>query len=135
MATTGTTTGAWFGVEFFGGIVGAFRTLSFEITTASGLTAPKGAAPLAFHKSALTLTRQASDKGDAFKMFGQQLRVNGSIVMYDATSTEVQRWNVVNGTVSRYTQYADATGSQVEEISITYDGLELLVGGTAVAAL
>lgn len=126
-----------FVVQFNGkaGISGVFVTLSFEITAASGLPAAKGAAAPAFHRSAVTLTRGASDYGDAFMMFCQRSRENGTIVMADDKGNEIQRWNLINASVSRYAQYGDATGGQVEEIAITYEGISLVIGGTTVAAL
>lgn len=134
---------AWFGVEFQGQIVGAFRELSGmgsenEVVEykASG---PKGEyinrkVPGRMKWNNITLKRGITDAMDLWKWRKlvedgkiDEARKNGSIVMFDQQGKEIARWNIVNAWASKLTgPVADATKNEVgiEELEITHEGYE-----------
>jgi phage tail-like protein len=134
---------AWFGVEFQGQVVGAFRECSGlgsenEVVEykASG---PKGEfiikkVPGRMKWNNITLKRGITDAMDMWqwrKMVEQgkidDARKNGSIIMYSQDGTEVARWNFINAWPSKLTGPSANAGNNevaIEELEITHEGYE-----------
>lgn len=134
---------SWFGVEFQGQVVGAFRECSGlgsenEVVEykASG---PKGEyiikkVPGRMKWNNVTLKRGITDAMDMWKWRKlveegkiKDARKNGSIVMFSSQGVEVARWNFVNAWPSKLTgPTANATNNEVaiEEMEITHEGYE-----------
>jgi phage tail-like protein len=141
MAQTDPLVSAWFGVEFQGQVVGAFRECSGlgsenEVVEykASG---PKGEyvikkVPGRMKWNNITLKRGITDAMDMWKWRAlveqgkvAEARKNGSIVMYNQQGTEVARWDFVSAWPSKITgPTANATNNEVgiEELEITHEG-------------
>jgi phage tail-like protein len=141
MAQTDPLVSAWFGVEFQGQVVGAFRECSGlgsenEVVEykASG---PKGEyvikkVPGRMKWNNITLKRGITDAMDMWKWRAlveqgkvTEARKNGSIVMYNQQGTEVARWDFVSAWPSKITgPTANATNNEVgiEELEITHEG-------------
>jgi phage tail-like protein len=134
---------AWFGVEFQGQVVGAFRECSGlgsenEVVEykASG---PKGEyvvkkVPGRMKWNNVTLKRGITSEMDMWKwrkLVEQgkmtDARKNGSIVMFSQEGSEIARWNFINAWPSKLTgPTANATSNEVgiEELEITHEGYE-----------
>jgi phage tail-like protein len=134
---------SWFGVEFQGQVVGAFRECSGlgsenEVVEykASG---PKGEyvikkVPGRMKWNNVTLKRGITDAMDMWKWRKlveegkiKDARKNGSIVMFSSQGQEIARWNFVNAWPSKLTgPTANATNNEVaiEEMEITHEGYE-----------
>lgn len=134
---------AWFGVEFQGQIVGAFRECSGlgsenEVVEykASG---PNGEyvikkVPGRLKWNNIILKRGITDSMDMWqwrKLVEQgkisDARKNGTITMYNQQGTAVAKWNFLNAWPSKLTgPSADASNNEVaiEELEITHEGYE-----------
>lgn len=134
---------SWFGVEFQGQVVGAFRECTGlgsenEIVEykASG---PKGEyiikkVPGRLKWNNITLKRGITDSMDMWgwrKLVEQgkidDARKNGSITMFNQQNQAVARWNFINAWPSKLTgPSANATNNEVaiEELEITHEGYE-----------
>ena len=134
---------AWFGIEFQGAVVGAFRECtglgSENAVVEEKASGPKGAyvlkkIPGRLKYNNITLKRGLTDSMDMWK-WRQQVelgdidgaRKNGSIVMYDQKSNEVARWNFVNAWPNKLAgPTANATNNEIalEELEITVESYE-----------
>lgn len=134
---------AWFGVEFQGQVVGAFRECSGlgsenEVVEykASG---PNGEyvikkVPGRLKWNNITLKRGITDSMDMWqwrKLVEQgkiaDARKNGTITMYNQQGTAVAKWNFLNAWPSKLTgPSANASNNEVaiEELEITHEGYE-----------
>ncbi|MBX5457212.1 MAG: phage tail protein [Thermogemmatispora sp.] len=134
---------SWFGVEFQGQIVGAFRECTGlgsenEIVEykASG---PRGEfvikkVPGRLKWNNITLKRGITDSMDMWqwrKLVEQgkidEARKNGTITMYNQQGEPVARWNFINAWPSKLTgPSANASNNEVaiEELEITHEGYE-----------
>jgi len=134
---------SWFGVEFQGEVVGAFRECSGlgsenEVVEykASG---PKGEfvlkkVPGRMQWNNITLKRGITDAMDMWRWrklveLGKidEARKNGSIIMYSQDGNPVARWDFVQAWPSKLTgPSADAGSNEVaiEELEITHEGYE-----------
>jgi phage tail-like protein len=143
MANTDPTVSAWFGVEFQGQVVGAFRECagmgSEQEVVEYKASGPKGEyiikkVPGRMKWNNMTLKRGITDAMDMWKWRKlveqgkvDEARKNGSIVMFNQEGKEVARWNFVNAWPSKLTgPAADATKNEVgiEELEITVEGYE-----------
>ena len=143
MANTDPTVSAWFGVEFQGQVVGAFRECtgmgSEQEVVEYKASGPKGEyiikkVPGRMKWNNITLKRGITDAMDMWKWRKlveqgkvDEARKNGSIVMFNQEGKEVARWNFVNAWPSKLTgPAADATKNEVgiEELEITVEGYE-----------
>ena len=134
---------AWFGVEFQGQVVGAFRECSGlgsenEVVEykASG---PKGEfiikkVPGRMKWNNITLKRGITDAMDMWqwrKMVEQgdvaSARANGSITMMDTTGKPIAKWTLLNCWPSKLTGpagKADGNEVAVQELTLTHEGYE-----------
>jgi phage tail-like protein len=134
---------AWFGVEFQGQIVGAFREctgLGSENQTVDYIASgPKGVKvvkklPGNAKWNNITLKRGLTDVMDMWKWRKlveqgkmEEARKNGSITMFGPDGNEVARWDFVNAWPSKLSgPNANATSNEVgiEELEITHEGYE-----------
>jgi phage tail-like protein len=134
---------AWFGVEFQGAVVGAFRECtglgSENEIVESKASGPKGEfvikkIPGRMKWNNITLKRGITSTMDMWQWrkqveLGQitTARKNGSIVMYSTEGKEIARWNLINAWPSKLTgPSANATSNEVgiEELEITHEGYE-----------
>jgi len=134
---------SWFGVEFQGQVVGAFRECtglgSENEVVEYKASGPKGEyvikkVPGRMKWNNVTLKRGITDAMDMWKWRKlveegkiKDARKNGSIVMFSAQGQEVARWNFVNAWPSKLTgPSANATNNEVaiEELEITHEGYE-----------
>lgn len=134
---------SWFGVEFQGQVVGAFRECtglgSENEVVESKASGPKGEfiikkIPGRMKWNNITLKRGITDSMDMWKWrklvergLVDQARKNGSIVMFDTTGKEVARWDIVNAWPSKLSgPSANATNNElaIEELEITHEGYE-----------
>jgi phage tail-like protein len=134
---------AWFGIEFQGAVVGAFRECSGlgseNAVVEEKASGPKGQyvlkkIPGRLKYNNITLKRGLTDSIDMWK-WRQQVeqgdiegaRKNGSIVMYDQKSNEVARWTFVNAWPCKLTGPSGNAGNNeiaVEELEITVEAYE-----------
>lgn len=134
---------AWFGVEFQGQVIGAFRECSGlgsenEVVEykASG---PNGEfvikkVPGRLKWNNITLKRGITDSMDMWqwrKLVEQgkisDARKNGTITMYNQQGNAVAKWNFLNAWPSKLTgPSANAANNEVaiEELEITHEGYE-----------
>jgi phage tail-like protein len=141
MATTDPLVSSWFGVEFQGQVVGAFRECSGmgsenEVVEykASG---PKG--EFVIHKvpgrmkwNNIVLKRGITDAMDMWKWRKlvedgdiDKARKNGSIVMFNQHGDEIARWQFFNAWPSKLTgPTANASNNEVgiEEMELSVEG-------------
>jgi phage tail-like protein len=141
MANSDPLVSSWFGVEFQGQVVGAFRECtgmgsSNEVVEykASG---PKG--EFVVHKvpgrmtwNNITLKRGITDAMDMWKWRKlveegdiDKARKNGSIIMFNQHGEEIARWQFFNAWPSKLTgPTANASNNEVgiEEMEITVEG-------------
>ena len=134
---------AWFGVEFQGQVVGAFRECtglgSENEVVEYKASGPKGEfvikeVPGRMKWNNITLKRGITDAMDMWTWRKQieqgkidDARKNGSIVMCDQKGTPIARWNFVNAWPSKLTgPSANAQNNEpaIEELEITHEGYE-----------
>lgn len=134
---------AWFGVEFQGQVVGAFRECtglgSENEVVEYKASGPKGEyvikkVPGRMKWNNITLKRGITDAMDMWKWRKlvedgkiDEARKNGSVIMYNHSGDEVARWNFVNAWASKLTgPGANANNNEVaiEELEITHEGYE-----------
>ncbi len=132
---------SWFGVEFQGQVVGAFRECtgmgSENEVVEYKASGPKGEfvikkVPGRMKWNNITLKRGITDAMDMWrwrKMIEDgevdAARKNGSIVMYNQAGQEVARWDFVNAWPSKLNgPSANANNNEVgiEELEITHEG-------------
>jgi phage tail-like protein len=132
---------AWFGVEFQGQVVGAFRECtgmgSENEVVEYKASGPKGEyvmkkVPGRLKWNNITLKRGITDAMDMWKwrkLVEQgkiaEARKNGSIVMFNQEGQEVSRWEFINAWPSKLTgPSANATNNEVgiEELELTIEG-------------
>jgi len=132
---------AWFGVEFQGQVVGAFRECtgmgSENEVVEYKASGPKGEyimkkVPGRLKWNNITLKRGITDAMDMWKwrkLVEQgkvtEARKNGSIVMFNQEGVEVSRWEFINAWPSKLTgPSANATNNEVgiEELELTVEG-------------
>lgn len=132
---------AWFGVEFQGGVVGAFRECtglgSENEVVEYKASGPKGQyiikkVPGRMTWNNITLKRGITDSVDMWdwrKLVEEgkieEARKNGSIVMFNQEGTAVARWNFVNAWPSKLTGPTANAGANevgIEELEITHEG-------------
>ncbi len=143
MAISDPLVSAWFGVEFQGQVVGAFRECSGlgsenEVVEykASG---PKGEfvikkVPGRLKWNNITLKRGITDAMDMWKWRKlveqgdiDSARKNGSITMYNQQGTAVAKWNFTNAWPSKLTGPSANAGNNevaIEELELTHEGYE-----------
>lgn len=134
---------AWFGVEFQGQVVGAFRECSglgsqndvveYKASGQQGQYIIKKV-PGRLKWNNITLKRGITDAMDMWKwrqMVEQgnmrEARKNGSVVMFDQEGNEMARWNFVNAWPTKISgPSANASNNEVgiEEIELTTEGYE-----------
>lgn len=134
---------AWFGVEFQGQVVGAFRECTglgseHQIVEykASG---PKGEfiikkVPGRIKWNNITLKRGITDAMDMWKWRKQvedgkvtDARKNGTITMYDQAGTALAKWNFINAWPSKIngpSTNANTNDVAIEEMELTHEGYE-----------
>jgi len=134
---------AWFGVEFQGQVVGAFRECSGlgseNEVVESKASGPKGEfiikkIPGRMKWNNITLKRGITDSMDMWKWRKmiekgeiEQARKNGSIIMFNTSGKEIARWDVINAWPSKLNgPSANATNNEVaiEELELTHEGYE-----------
>jgi phage tail-like protein len=134
---------SWFGVEFQGQVVGAFRECtglgSENEVVEYKASGPKGEyiikkVPGRMKWNNVVLKRGITDAMDMWKWRKmveegkiKDARKNGSIVMFSQQGEEIARWNFVNAWPSKLTgPSANATNNEVaiEELEITHEGYE-----------
>jgi phage tail-like protein len=132
---------AWFGVEFQGQVVGAFRECtglgSENQVVEYKASGPKGEyvvkkVPGRMTWNNITLKRGITDAMDMWKWRAvveegriDEARKNGSIVMFSQQGNEVARWDFVNAWPSKLAgPAANATNNElaIEELEITHEG-------------
>jgi phage tail-like protein len=132
---------AWFGVEFQGQVVGAFRECtglgSENQVVEYKASGPKGEyivkkVPGRMTWSNITLKRGITDAMDMWQWRAvveegriDEARKNGSIVMFSQQGQEVARWDFVNAWPSKLGgPTANATNNElaIEELEITHEG-------------
>lgn len=134
---------AWFGVEFQGQVVGAFKECSglgsenevveYKASGQKGEFVVKKV-PGRMKWNNIILRRGITDAMDMWKWRKlveqgnvDAARKNGSIVMYDTTAKEIARWNFVNAWPSKLTGPTANAGANevgIEELEITHEGYE-----------
>ncbi|MBE3565040.1 MAG: phage tail protein [Thermogemmatispora sp.] len=134
---------SWFGVEFQGQIVGAFRECtglgSENEVVEYKASGPRGEfvikkVPGRLKWNNITLKRGITDSMDMWqwrKLVEQgkvdEARKNGTITMYNQQGEPVARWNFINAWPSKLTgPSANASNNEVaiEELEITHEGYE-----------
>jgi phage tail-like protein len=132
---------AWFGVEFQGSVVGAFRECtglgSENEVVEYKASGPKGEytikkVPGRMKWQNITLKRGITDSLDMWKWRKiveegkiDEARKNGSIVMFNQKGEEVARWDFVAAWPNKITgPTANAQNNEVaiEELEITHEG-------------
>lgn len=132
---------AWFGVEFQGQVVGAFRECtgmgSENEVVEYKASGPKGEyimkkVPGRLKWNNITLKRGITDAMDMWKWRKlveqgkiNEARKNGSIVMFNQEGQEVSRWEFINAWPSKLSgPSANATNNEVgiEELELTVEG-------------
>ncbi len=134
---------AWFGVEFQGQVVGAFKectglgsqndVVEYKASGQQGQFIIKKV-PGRLKWNNITLKRGITDAMDLWKWRQlveqgniNQARRNGSVVMYDQDGMEMARWNFINAWPSKLAgPSANASNNEVaiEEIELTTEGYE-----------
>ncbi|RAQ97516.1 phage tail protein [Thermogemmatispora tikiterensis] len=134
---------SWFGVEFQGQVVGAFRECtglgSENEVVEYKASGPRGEfvikkVPGRLKWNNITLKRGITDSMDMWqwrKLVEQgkidEARKNGTITMYNQQGEPVARWNFINAWPSKLTgPSANANNNEVaiEELEITHEGYE-----------
>jgi phage tail-like protein len=141
MPDTNPIVSAWFGLEFGGHLVGAFRECTGIGSESEVVEYREGGAKGEFvvHKvpgrlkwNNVTLKRGITDALDMWKWRKlvedgevDQARKNGSIVMFDEAGSEIARWHFFNAWPSKLIgPTANARNNEVgiEEIELTVEG-------------
>jgi phage tail-like protein len=141
MASQDPVVSSWFGVEFQGQVVGAFRECtgmgSENEVVEYKASGPKGEyiikkVPGRMKWNNITLKRGITDAMDMWKWRKlvedgkiDEARKNGSIVMFSQEGKEVARWDFVSAWPSKLTgPAANATNNEVgiEEMELTVEG-------------
>jgi phage tail-like protein len=134
---------SWFGVEFQGQIVGAFRECtglgSENEVVEYKASGPRGEfvikkVPGRLKWNNVTLKRGITDSMDMWqwrKLVEQgkisEARKNGTITMYNQQGDPVARWNFTNAWPSKLTGPSANAGNNevaIEELEITHEGYE-----------
>lgn len=134
---------SWFGVEFQGQVVGAFRECtglgSENEVVEYKASGPKGEyvikkVPGRLKWNNVTLKRGITDSMDMWKWRKlveqgkiDDARKNGTITMYNQQGNAVARWNFTNAWPSKLSgPSANASNNEVaiEELEITHEGYE-----------
>lgn len=134
---------SWFGVEFQGQVVGAFRECtglgSENEVVEYKASGPKGEyvikkVPGRLKWNNVTLKRGITDSMDMWKWRKlveqgkiDDARKNGTITMYNQQGSAVARWNFTNAWPSKLSgPSANASNNEVaiEELEITHEGYE-----------
>jgi len=134
---------AWFGIEFQGQIVGAFRECtglgSENEVVESKASGPNGEfvikkIPGRLKWNNITLKRGITDTMDMWRWRKlvergeiMEARKNGAVKMFNGRGEEVARWELINAWPSKLTgPSANATNNEVaiEELEITHEGYE-----------
>jgi phage tail-like protein len=141
MASTDPLVSSWFGVEFQGQVVGAFRectglgseneVVEYKASGQKGEFVIKKV-PGRLKWNNITLKRGITDAMDMWKwrkMVEQgdidSARKNGTITMYNAKGTAVAKWNFTNAWPSKLTGPAANAGNNevaIEELELTHEG-------------
>ena len=134
---------SWFGVEFQGEVVGAFRECSGlgsenEVVEYKA-SVPKGEyiikkVPGRLKWNNITLKRGITDAMDMWKWRKlveqgkiEDARKNGTITMYNQQGDAVAKWNFINAWPSKLSgPSANASNNEVaiEELELTHEGYE-----------
>jgi phage tail-like protein len=134
---------AWFGIEFQGKVVGAFRectglgseneVVEYKASGQKGEFIIKKV-PGRMKWNNITLKRGITDAMDMWQWRKiveegriDEARKNGSVVMFDQKATEIARWNFINAWPCKLTgPAANASNNEVaiEELEITHEGYE-----------
>ncbi len=143
MATSDPLVSAWFGIEFQGQVVGAFRECSglgsenevveYKASGAKGEFVIKKV-PGRLKWNNITLKRGITDAMDMWKWRKlveqgdiDSARKNGSITMYNQQGTAIARWNFTNAWPSKLTGPSANAGNNevaIEELELTHEGYE-----------
>lgn len=141
MATSDPLVSAWFGVEFQGQVVGAFRectglgseneVVEYKASGQKGEFLIKKI-PGRLKWNNITLKRGITDDMDLWKwrtLVEQgnmgSARKNGTITMYNQQGTAVAKWNFTNAWPSKLTGPGANAGSNevaIEELELTHEG-------------
>ena len=134
---------SWFGVEFQGQVVGAFRECSglgsenevveYKASGQKGEFIIKKV-PGRLKWNNITLKRGITDSMDMWKWRAlveqgkiDEARKNGTITMYNQKGDAVAKWNFTNAWASKITGPAGNAGNNevaIEELEITHEGYE-----------
>lgn len=143
MATSDPLVSSWFGVEFQGQVVGAFRECSglgsenevveYKASGQKGEFVIKKV-PGRLKWNNITLKRGITDAMDMWKWRKlveqgniDSARKNGTITMYNQSGTAVAKWNFTNAWPSKLTGPAANAGNNevaIEEMELTHEGYE-----------
>lgn len=134
---------SWFGVEFQGQVVGAFRectglgseneVVEYKASGQKGEYVIKKV-PGRLKWNNITLKRGITDSMDMWqwrKLIEQgqvdQARKNGTITMYNQQGSAVAKWNFINAWPSKLTGPSANAGNNevaIEELELTHEGYE-----------
>jgi phage tail-like protein len=134
---------SWFGVEFQGQVVGAFRectglgseneVVEYKASGQKGEFVIKKV-PGRLKWNNITLKRGITDSMDMWqwrKLIEQgqvdQARKNGTITMYNQQGSAVAKWNFINAWPSKLTGPSANAGNNevaIEELELTHEGYE-----------
>jgi phage tail-like protein len=134
---------AWFGVEFQGQVVGAFRECtglgSEHQVVEYKASGPKGEfiikkVPGRIKWNNIVLKRGITDAMDMWKWRKQvedgkvtDARKNGTITMYDQSGAALAKWNFINAWPSKITGPSGNSNTNdvaIEEMELTHEGYE-----------
>lgn len=141
MAQTDPLISAWFGVEFQGQVVGAFRectglgseneVVEYKASSDKGKYIIKKV-PGNLKWNNITLKRGITDAMDLWKWRGlveqgkiDEARKNGTITMYNHQGNSVAKWEFTNAWPSKLTGPSANAGNNevaIEELEITHEG-------------
>jgi phage tail-like protein len=131
---------AWFGVEFQGQLVGAFRectglgseneVVEYKASDKGKYVIKKVAGNLKWNN--ITLKRGITDAMDMWKWRGlveegkmSEARKNGTITMYNLQKEPIAKWDFINAWPSKLTGPSANAGNNevaIEELEITHEG-------------
>ncbi len=140
MAETDPLVSAWFGVEFQGQLVGAFRectglgseneVVEYKASDKGKYVIKKVAGNLKWNN--ITLKRGITDAMDMWKWRGlveegkmSEARKNGTITMFNLQGESIAKWDFTNAWPSKLTgPSANASNNEVaiEELELTHEG-------------
>ena len=133
---------AWFGVEFQGQLVGAFRectglgseneVVEYKASDKGKYVIKKVAGNLKWNN--ITLKRGITDAMDMWKWRGlveqgqmSEARKNGTITMYNLQGEPIAKWDFTNAWPSKLTGPSANAGNNevaIEELELTHEGYE-----------